>query len=241
MSLILGISTIQGIVLAADSRAGIKSPRSRGEDKGIGYHDYAQKIFTLPNRVAGIAVSGSFDAPRLRVSSMIDSAARQFANVEANFHTIQEGLHREMNQRGVAHIVTLVAGYQFGHNCLSYWGDANGHNYPVQKEYGFICQYVVDELNQDEAFKSMDMASAIAYAENFINRYSQVDDRWRGIGGEVDILVLESKSHWHKRKRVSDETLGKGELLHLFQTGASGFKIFDGYSKEDMIDALTKF
>jgi hypothetical protein len=240
VTLILGISTTQGIVLAADSRTGIRSPRSKEKDGCIGHHDYGQKIFSLQNRVAGIAVSGSFNGSHFSLASVIESVSGAYGNNEVNFAAIQDDIHKAIAQRGVAEPTSLLVGYQSGRNCISYWGSTRARNYPIQKEYGFVCQYVVDEFERDEKFKGMDIASAIAYAEGFIDKYRQADDRWRGIGGEVDILVLEPKSRWHKKKTVSDETLKRGELLKLSQAGATGFKVFDGYSEGDVIDALNR-
>ena len=84
----------------------------------------------------------------------------------------------------------------------------------------------------------MDLDRTLLFVEEFIDKYAQVDDRWRGIGGQVDILVLRQEIYWHKHKPDSDSSMRSGELATLFQSGAPGFKVFDGYTKEEMLDAL---
>jgi 20S proteasome alpha/beta subunit len=234
-SLILAISTLDGIVMAADSRVGIT-----WRHKKIGYHDSGQKLFNCASIPLGLAFSGSFEDSTTGLPSKLIHELRGLDKPLTQPYDLHTLLRKKIEMSFPPHhTVTLVCGYDRKEPFISFIGVNPGSTYPITKTFGFVCQYQVDESNHEDFFKNMHLSNAVAFAQDFVRNYSQREEYWKGIGGEVDVLVITpQRVEWACRKTCGvDESQIKATLKH-YQEGRLRFMLFDGFTETHLRETL---
>jgi len=242
MSLIIAISTRDGIILAADSRVGIASPRCIDRDKCIAYYDHGQKLCPFEHIPVALAFSGSSDANsgdlRGTVVALVQSFSTPFVSVSSLSVQLQQRLKVVLPRSTFS---LLLGGYEGAIPIISYVGNNPDRVYPISKKCGFLCQYEVDELGEDDKFEGMSLASAIVYAESFINAYAKREDYWRGIGGETNVLIVEPRGcKWYSRNSAELDLTKKGSELAYYRAGSLRVNLFEGHTEQELIDALSR-
>lgn len=238
MTLILAISTLDGIVMAADSRVGIQSPRSKEQNRCIGYHDCGQKLFEFKRIFAGISWAGSIDS---RIHRMIEDFTQKYSASDFQLDQVQKTIHDSVGAAlREAQISSIIAGFDSSGPSICYRGHRSDVFYPLKKTYGFQCNYKeVQENAQDDRFKIMSLSSAVAYTYEFIAEYSSQNDYWKGIGGEIDILIIQPQTKkWHQKEPFVTATAGTQRTNEGYPDVLPKYYLYEGYSKEDLLDAL---
>lgn len=112
MSLILAISTFEGIILAGDSRVGIVSPRSREKSGTIGFYDHGQKVFPFKSLPLGIALAGHFKPGN--VESRIESIVNEFEGDNKTLTQIHLECHERIRKACSPEVTTIMGGFENG-------------------------------------------------------------------------------------------------------------------------------
>lgn len=230
--------------MATDSRETIQSPRSRDARRCIGFHDFGRKLSASQISTFGLAFAGFFnnDMRSIHPEKATQNLLDKYVLNESSIIELHKKLHLEFKTMTLSSSCsTLIAGYQLQKPFISYIGNNPNGNYPFTKPYGFLCNYVVPENNQDDRFKEMSLENAVLYCERFIDEYANQHDYWKGIGGHKDILCISASGIKWCRQHPEDLDLSiRGATLKYFRAGKLKCFLYEGYTEDDLIDALEK-
>ena len=236
MTMIVGIITQTGIVLASDTRCMVGHP-----GKYVGHHGYAEKIVVSsidnPSQIAcAIACSSleSFGESPLEYAKYMVSNNKYPRN--ASLHLI----HCEFEERFKNINKTLPAGFsitsifaKFENNCpcLSYGNLKCG--IIIKTHSGMFCYPPNDEASFDN--KIMPNDQAIVFAEEIIRNKSTIHG---GIGGDVDVVFITFKnSEWIKGKDRRRLPVKAKELKAMYEQDKSLITPIDD---RNMVDGFFK-
>jgi len=213
-----------GIILASESRANIFDRRDKNREP-IAYYDGIQKVF--PVRSAAIAATGqglilnvffstiiSHFAQSLRVTL----GAKQLLPVFVSYceQKLPPAAGSELKKQKL-----FSAGCVGGHPTICYFNqDQAGVPFGCIEDSGFIQSDVTLLAQYDTELPAMSAERVAELAIRAIKTYAAEGDRWKTIGGPIDVLLVsEDGCHWLHKNSLTVEWKCIQDLVAAYWAG----------------------
>lgn len=199
-----------GIILASESRANFFD-KTDDEQQPIAYYDGIQKIFPVGS--AAIAETGQGLILNVFFSAIVGQFTQDLrVGIQTNqlLPTFVSYCEQKLSPVAVAEVKRqklFSAGYIGSHPTICYFNqDQPGAPFGCIQDSGFIQSDVTLLTEYAEALPTMPAERMTDLVIEAIETYANQGDRWKTIGGPIDILlVAEESCHWiEKNSQTTD-------------------------------------
>jgi len=244
MSFCIVLSTKCGIVLAAESRGNIFDKENLHQKK-MAYYDTEEKLFVSKKYKFGIGSTGSGLMKNVFFAALMKDFIRRLESLESIENIdIREVLGIFINKYVpdfVPELINEVKGQKlFAAGFLENAPFLCWFNQEQEPQFGHIQGYGVVESAKSPLgvpdFETMTLEEAIKYAEGTIKSYAKKGDRWKTIGGPIDVLILQPTTFWWERIHKKHGCKYSSEFITKIRNGKIRLELIKPYTQQDIND-----
>lgn len=212
-----------GIILAADSRAAVYDPKDPSHTP-LAYYDACQRIF--PIGAAAIAETGRGLIDNVFFAAIINDFSDRITqhpridNLLPLFldycrKTMPSAVFLEMRKQKL-----FAAGYDGTNPVVSYFNEQQPTGSFGYVTTGLLSSGKIKITERADALKNLSVLHATDLSQKAIEAYAAEGDRWKTMGGPVDVLWLSpSGSQWIQKNTPDQKYTYTKELATAYQQG----------------------
>lgn len=237
----IGISTKSGIVLAAESRGNVFD-LCDFERKPMAYYDSEFKVFNFQKFPIGITTTGAGLIAGLFTSKIIEDFIQYHEERFCSINPTQvlpilinEYISKQLPcmATSIKSQMFIIGGYLNEQQYLCFFNSRQNPNFGCV-DYGYISSDR-PEIDIPNDIKNITMDEAINFSIKVIENYASKGERYKTIGGPIDVLVIKPNACcWYQRKNTLLKLNNLNQFKTLFESGRLELIYIPPYSRQDV-------